>query len=145
MDYLMGAVGTLITIWFISYRLNAATQKIKIRPPLYTQSQTFELTRYSGGYYHGFDIQDIMLKTQATEYFDKRHTRVVVYEDKAYWILNNKLYSAEFDGEEVLKDSTQEVDTMGMDRVELDQVVFIVDLLTEGNSNDSGNSGNTQI
>lgn len=143
MDYLVGVVGTLITIWFVSNRLRSSMQKVRLRPPMYTQSQTFQLTRYSGGYYYQLEDHGLSLKTQATDFFDKRHTRVVVYEDKAYWIVNNKLYSAKFDGEEVLKDSAKEVDTIAMDKVELDKMVFIVDLLTEGNSNDSGSTGNS--
>ena len=143
MEYLLGSLGTLLTIWLVSYRVSRSTSRVKIQPPLYSQSQTFQLTRFTVGGQNYTIYDESPLKTQSTEFFDKRHTRIVIYDDQAYWILNQKLYSAEFDGKEVLKDSAKEVDTMGMDKVELDKMVFIVDLLTEGSSNDSGSAGNS--
>lgn len=143
MDYLLGSLSTFIAIWFVSYRLKKSTSNVRITVPLYSQSQSFLVTRHSMGAYPITSYDSLSLKTQATEYFDKRHTRIVIYDNFAYWILNQKLYSAPFDGQEILNDSTKEVDTMGMDKVELEQMVFIVDLLTEGNSNDSGSARNS--
>lgn len=144
MDYLIGSIATLATIFFVSKRLRLATSRLQISTPLYTQSQTFHLTRFSeGAYLYDQSLPLMNIKTQSTDFFDKQHTRVVIYDDHAYWVINNALYTAEFDGKEVVKDSAKEVDTMGMSKVELDHMVFIVDLLTEGNSNDFGNSGNS--
>jgi hypothetical protein len=40
------------------------------------------------------------------------------------------------------KETTRRVDTMGMDKVELDKMLFIMDQLRDGKINDSGSSGN---
>jgi hypothetical protein len=39
-------------------------------------------------------------------------------------------------------DSVKPVDIMGMDAVELEKMIFIIEKLTEGTANDSGDSGN---
>lgn len=80
--------------------------------------------------------------TQAKKHWDKMHVRVVFSDTEAFWIADNKLFRAFLVDGRVDEDSTQVVDTMTMDKVELDRVMFIVEKLTEGLANDSGNSGN---
>jgi hypothetical protein len=46
------------------------------------------------------------------------------------------------DGQHINKESTRRVDTMAMDKVELDKMLFIMDQLRDRNINDSGSSGN---
>jgi hypothetical protein len=82
------------------------------------------------------------IKTQSTEHFDKSHTRILVYEDKAYWITNNQVFAADFVGGTVDPETTGEVDTIAMDDVQLKKMIFIVEKLTEGLKNEDRNSGN---
>lgn len=66
-------------------------------------------------------------------------------EGKAYWIQDNKVYVSELeDGDlsSINESTTQVVDMMALDKVELDKMVFIVETLTEGLANDSSGSGN---
>jgi hypothetical protein len=87
-------------------------------------------------------IEEKPLKTQATEFERKQYVPVMLVDHQAYWILNNTLMVAdEIDGS-IDKDSARAVDTMGMDKVQLDKTIFIVDALTEGAENDSWNSRN---
>ncbi len=59
---------------------------------------------------------------------------------KAYWISDNKVLEAPINEDGRIDfESALPIDTMGMDKVELDKISFIVDRLTEGNSNDSSN------
>jgi hypothetical protein len=51
----------------------------------------------------------------------------------AYWIESNTVYSAKFDGLEIIPETKKVVDMMGIDKVELDKMILIVDRLTEGN------------
>jgi hypothetical protein len=82
------------------------------------------------------------LKTQASDYFDKINYRILIVGSEAYWIKDNSVYVAQIIDGEIDENSTKKVDTMSMNSVQLKKMVFIVDKLTEGKSNDSGNSGN---
>lgn len=82
------------------------------------------------------------LKTQATDHYDSKQVRVLMTETNAYWIANNALHTAEIVDGSVVESSTKKVDMMGMDKVELEEMIFIVEKLTEGKSNDRWSSGN---
>lgn len=70
---------------------------------------------------------------------DKNHIRVIIMDNRAYWIKDNTFYTANMsiDGT-VDKDTTSRVDTEGMSKIQLDQMLFIVDKLREGTFDDSG-------
>jgi hypothetical protein len=81
-------------------------------------------------------------KTQSAKHQDDSTTKVIVVDDEAYWIKNNTFYKAPLVNERIDKDSAERVDTSNMDKVQLDKMLFIVDKLTEGTSDDSRGSGN---
>lgn len=81
-------------------------------------------------------------KTQSSKHQDESTTKVIVVDDVAYWIKNNTFYKAPLINEKIDKDSAEKVDTTNMDKVQLDKMLFIVDKLTEGTSDDSRGSGN---
>jgi hypothetical protein len=60
------------------------------------------------------------------------YTRVVFVENQAYWIKNNTLFVADMEDDMVDEATTREVDTMAMDKVQLEKVIYIVEALTEG-------------
>lgn len=67
--------------------------------------------------------------------------RIAILDGTAYWISNNSVMMASIDENGFVdKESAKPIDTMGMDRVELDKLSFIVERLTEGNNDDSGNT-----
>lgn len=70
--------------------------------------------------------------SQSMKHFDSLHVRILIVDNKAYWISNNAVFSADVVNGEVEKESTTEVDTMGMDNVQLKQMMFIVEKLKEG-------------
>jgi hypothetical protein len=80
-------------------------------------------------------IKDVV-KTQSQNFEDRMHVRVVLTDSQAFWILNNTLFVAEQVNGMIEKDTTRPVDTMGMDKVELDKTAIIVDALTEGGEDD---------
>lgn len=80
--------------------------------------------------------------TQATNHYDSRQVRVLMTETNAYWIADNALHVADVVDGSVVESSTKKVDMMGMDKVELEEMIFIVEKLTEGKSNDRWSSGN---
>ena len=80
--------------------------------------------------------------TQTRKHFDKTNLRVIIVEDEAYWIKDNIFYTARMTSEGVDKETTSVVDTMDMDKVQLDKMLFIIDQLRDGKTDDSGSSGN---
>jgi hypothetical protein len=80
-------------------------------------------------------------RTQSYEYEKKTNVRVIILDGMAYWIKDNKFYEAEINDQGINKEGSRVVDTIGMDKVQLDKMLFIMDKLREGLSNDSGDSG----
>lgn len=73
---------------------------------------------------------------------DRDSIKVIIIDNSAYWIKDNTFYTAFVDDSGMVdKDTTRVVDTMTMDAVELDKMLFIMDRLREGLTNDSGGSG----
>jgi hypothetical protein len=72
----------------------------------------------------------------------KTNIKVIIIDNSAYWIKDNTFYTAylSVDGT-VDKNTTRTVDTMTMDSVELERMLFIMDKLREGLNNDSGSTG----
>ena len=81
------------------------------------------------------------LDTQAIRFLNSRYAKVVFVDGKAYWIANNSIYTAKSKNNKIDENTIETVDIMPMNKVELDKMIFIVDKLTEGNENDSRNSG----
>lgn len=71
-------------------------------------------------------------KTQSTDYIAKNSVRAIVVDDNLYWIANNAFYVADIVDGNIEENTTRLVDTMTMDKVQLDKMMFIVDKLREG-------------
>ena len=71
-------------------------------------------------------------KTQSTDYISKNSVRAIVVDDNMYWIVNNTFYVADIVDGNVEENTTRLVDTMTMDKVQLDKIMFIVEKLREG-------------
>ncbi len=62
----------------------------------------------------------------------------------AYWISNNSVYRANLNENGlIVQESSEVLDMMGMDKVQLDEMMLIVEKLTEGKNSDYWNSGNS--
>lgn len=81
-------------------------------------------------------------KTQSRKHFDKTNVRIVIVAEEAFWIKDNTLYTAKMTDEGLDKETTSVVDTMSMDKVQLDKMLFIIDQLRDGKTNDSWSPGN---
>lgn len=82
-------------------------------------------------------------KTQSRLHDSKTNIKVIIMDNQAYWIKDNIFYTADMqmDGN-VDKDTTRTVDTMAMNKVQLNKMMFIIDRLREGVFDDSGGTGN---
>jgi hypothetical protein len=141
MEYFLGSLITFVIVIVASYLLKNERQ----------DSKTFTFLKYSQSYTH--DIMAPYLPTnnelalltgkttQSIRHDKSNQVRVLIARDRAYWIKDNAFYTAEVQNGEVLKETATPVDTMAMDRVQLDEMVFIVEQLTRGIENDSRNTG----
>jgi hypothetical protein len=79
--------------------------------------------------------------TQSQKHFNKTNLKVIIVDGDAYWIQDNILYTSKMGIDGIDPDNTSRVDTISMDSVQLDKILFIVDQLKGRNQDDSGNSG----
>ena len=130
-----GAAGITITILLVLVTYVFAS-KDKSRPEIVSQSMLLYRFNRSRGY-----SRKIISKTQSKMHYDKTNVKVIILENQAYWIKDNIFYRAPIDGQSIDKESAEQVDTIHMDKVQLDKMLFIMDKLREGVNDDSRGSG----
>ena len=126
MEYFLGSVSTIIAVIAVNILTKKSLSKNKIRLKR-SQSHLYKL------------LSDISLKDiekankekQSGKYLKKYSVKVMIVENKAYWIKDNQLYVADCTRGDIDGDSTSKVDTMAMDAVELEKTMFIVEKLSE--------------
>jgi len=106
----------------------------------YSQSQIFETVKPL------LPLLDFVekprIKRQSSVHVDKVNIRVIIMDNLAYWVKDNIFYVADMDGMDIQKDTARIVDTIHMDKVQLDKMLFIMDQLRDGKDDDSGSSRN---
>lgn len=70
-------------------------------------------------------------ESQSTKHYESIFVKMVIVNEKAYWIKDNKVFIANVVDDQVDEESAKEVDMMGMDQVQLKEMLFIVDKLKE--------------
>lgn len=138
MEYLIGATVGILSIFILS-KIFAKTSDQPVMKIKYRQSHIFEILGIPAMVPPGFyDKKE--LQSQSIRFFDSRHQKILFFKGRAYWIKDNSIYTANLVNGLVDEKSTKTLDIMAMDRVELNDMIFIVDKLNEGQSrNDSGN------
>lgn len=132
--YLVGSFATILVAIIYRY-FSKKTKKNQLK---ITQTSIYDMLKP----FILLHKEEKVIRTQTTEFEKKQYVPVILVDHQAYWISNNTLFVAdEIDGS-IDKESARPVDTMAMDRVQLDKTIFIVDALTEGAENDHRNSGN---
>ena len=79
-------------------------------------------------------------KSQSAELEAKTNIKVIIVDGQAYWIKDNSFYVADLEGRNVDGSTARIVDTIHMDKVQLDKMLFIMDKLREGIEDDSRSS-----
>jgi len=139
MEYFLGSAITMIAM-FVTTRLisfNKVDNKKDI--PRYSQSHIHmlilpllpEIKKYKK-----------KMITQSSKHEERTNVKVVIMDNKAYFIKNGTFYCADMHGTEIDGANATSVDTMAMDKVQLDKMLFIMDQLRDGNKDDSGDSRN---
>lgn len=137
-NYFIGAVVGIIVMIFLGKRSKQYLPKDNLSFK-YRQSHIFEIVKPL------LPPLDPIVKrrsTQAYAYEEKTNVKIIIIDGNAYWIKDNEFYTAEFTDEGIDPESTSKVDIMGMDKIQLDKMLFIMDQLREGKGNDSRSSGN---
>lgn len=129
-----GAAGLTITILLVLFTY-VFTSRSNNKPQIISQSMLIYRFNYGKKY-----SRKIMNKTQSKMHHDKTNVKVIILDNQAYWIKDNIFYKAPIDGQSIDKESAEQVDTINMDRVQLDKMLFIMDKLREGTNDDSRGS-----
>jgi|GEM_PF-3552673 len=135
MEYVVGAVLTLFIVAVANSLISKRAQDKKMSVVRYSQSYIYSVV---APMMFGFNGPIPKRSTQANNYQEEAYVKIVVVENKAYFIKNSGFYVANVVEGDVDKDSTKEVDTMSMNDVELKNIMHIVEVLTGGDRNDSG-------
>lgn len=137
MEYFLGSVITLASLFVFNQMLKKITiQKLGI--PTFTQTEKVELLK---NYLVSIVTKKPEQKTQSRNHLKKNSMKAFFLGKDVYWIEGGFLFTAKINNKEIDESTKKRVDTHSLDKVELDKISFIVDKLTEGNKDDSGNSG----
>jgi hypothetical protein len=141
MEYFLGSLVTFLVI-AVASRLLKVERDSFVKPIFLKYSQSYAHDLMIPYLPTNKELRLLESRTTQSKKHDKNiHVRVLISQDKAYWIKNNAFYTADVEHGEVIKETTRQVDTMGMDSVQLNEMVFIVEQLTRGIENDSSNTG----
>jgi len=141
-EYLVGSISTIVTmltVLFVIKKINDS--KPKVSRVSYSQSNIYERIKPAIPY-----MPPIEKESQASNHRKSQMVRIAVIENNAYWISNNSVFMAPVNEEGMVDYSSgTPIDTMAMDKVELNRISYIVERLTEGSDDDSSNTGNQRF
>jgi hypothetical protein len=140
MEYLLGSLITILTILIVNSLIVKKSKPINRLKILYTQSFVHSTLMPFLPTNNELKLQ-ANKKTQSRIHTNKSTMRVLFIEDKAYWIKQNTFYTADVVDGLVDETTTSKVDTMGMNKVQLEEMSFIVEKLTEGIDDENRYSG----
>jgi len=80
--------------------------------------------------------------SQSKKHVEKSTVKVMLVEDQAYWVHNNMFYTADLIEGFVDPETAKAVDTNNMSKRDIDKMLFILDSLKNGNSDDSSGAWN---
>lgn len=136
MEYFLGSLITIVILLIFVKQVNKVTNVSQIKLTM-SQSHNYELIKS----FYKKTIDKEESKTQSKNHMLSKSIKVIFVDNKAYWIKDNAIYFANAKNKKFDINSAKKIDTHSLSKVELDKITFIVDKLTEGNKDDSGNSG----
>jgi hypothetical protein len=139
MDYLLGflvAIGMFLFFRLIAPKMISKDLGNKIR---YSQTHIHEIIKDN---IPESMFSNVKKPTQSSHREKSMNIKVLFIDKEAYWIKENALFIADQEDGIVKEETARRVDTMGMNGVQLEKVMYIVDILNEGNENDRGYTGN---
>lgn len=130
MEYLIGSLSTFIILYFSAkvFFNNDKTNKTKNNFS-YSQSHIYEIIK---PLLPPVKLIKKTVNSQSRNHEEKTNVKVIILDNKAYWVKDNAFYVADISEHGIDKDSTQVLDIINMDKVQLDKIMFIVDRLRDG-------------
>jgi hypothetical protein len=140
MDFILGSLITATVIYaatrYFEKIYHVANKPIRYR---FSQSSLHELIK-------PLLPDDLFISdekiTQSFLHEQRTNLRVIILDGFAYWIKDNTFFRSQMNGYDIDRDSAEVVDIMGLNKVQLDKMIFVIDKLREGLPNDSGSAGN---
>lgn len=129
MEFLLGFMLAVATVFVFRFFIIKEINQSEHWSIKYSQTRIHEIIK---NYVPDYEFEIKRPVTQSENHKNSMYTRVLFVENQAYWIKNNTLFVADMDDGMVDEETTREVDTMGMNKVQLEKVIHIVDALTEG-------------
>ena len=137
MEYFVGFLVSILSL-FVFNKILKTTTNVKISIPILTQSRKIELLK---NYLLSIVTPEEQSETQSRKHLNKNSKKAFFWHDDVYWIEDGFLITAKVIDNQIDTNTKKRVDTHSLSKVELDKMIFIVDKLTEGNKDDSSNSG----
>ena len=137
MEYFAGSIVTLVTMYIVAKLVNHPKNNMKSVRTNFSQSRQYELVAD----FIPIDPPKEVL-SQSRKHQRSQYTRIFFLGEDAYWIEDHSVYTAKFQNGVIDQENKKTVDMTTIDKVELDKMIFVVERLTEGLSDDSSNSGN---
>ena len=137
MNYLIVFLTTIVfcaIIIIINKKRNKSFSKV-----LYRQSDMHNILK---DFFFKDIFDDKVITSQSKIWKEKQTTRVVIINEKAYWVSNNMFYVGDTVDGKVRPETGKPLDTTKMSKKEVDKMLFILDNLKNGKLNDSGSAGN---
>lgn len=133
MEYLL--ISLLLIPIFMIYKIINKSRSIIVKKVIFkTQARTIAMLSNA---YESQRLSEVKnLTTQSTKFFDKKHPKILIMDDEGYWIKDNAVYCAEFDGMRLDQENAIQLDTMTMNDVQLKKLIFIIEQLTKGLDNE---------
>lgn len=139
MEYLIGSVVTILAIIIANKIVVNKMTKYKLSSIAYSQSIIHDTLAPFLPTNEELDRK--VLNTQSKKHSRENSIRVLFVSNKAYWIKDNAFYTADLVDGIVDEESTKKVDIMNMSDVQLKEMSFIVEKLTEGIDDENRYSG----
>jgi hypothetical protein len=139
MEYII-AVGLTLLLSLAIIKVSTRKSMEGLGKIKYSQSTIFENTRH---FMPKNLEEETKIISQAMQHVERHMIKVIIVDDKAYWVKDNIFYTAETDRGSIIHETVQPVDTTNMSKQDVDKMLTILDNLGKGkNRDDSSSTGN---
>lgn len=140
MEYIIGFLSAFVFVYLlvqIQYKYDVLKEGLKfVKSSQSTRHILFD-------YPKSLTLKPMKKKDSQSFRHDKNvNIKVIIMDNQAYWIKDNIFYTADIRHGNVDKETTRKVDTMTMNKVQLDKMIFIIDKLREEAFDDRWGAGN---
>ena len=138
MKYIISSILTT-GVFFAIITLVAKKRNNNFKKVMYRQSDMHNILK---DFFFKDIFDDKIVTSQSKIWKERQTTRVVIIDQKAYWVSNNMFYVGDTVDGKVRPETGKPLDTAKMSKKEIDKMLFILDNLKNGKLNDSGSTGN---